>query len=769
MSNALVPTDEQSAIVAAAVGTSDSILISALAGAAKTTTLELIAKALPTTPTLSLAFNKRIAEEMKSRLPGNVNAATLNSIGHRVWATATGRRLIVNSKKSYDILSETIGSLSKGQKSEAFEVFAPTLKAISMAKLNGYVPEGKFPTARRLISAADFFSEWEWADEEPSDLQQMLVDEALTQSIQAAYKGQVDFDDQIYMPTIFSGPFPKFPLVLVDEAQDLSPLNHAMLEKLVTKRIIAVGDRHQCHPPGTMIALTGGKEIPIETAAIGQSVISYYTQKSVFKGTRSQGRRIENIDISQFKGNLIVIKAEDKIVKVTPNHKCLVRFASRQGYCLYLMKKGDQCRIGIARTQYSHGSGVAMRARQEGADAAWILKIYSSKEIAHVFEEAYSGRFGIPQLLFNYPTTDINPQSNIDAAWKIIGYNWDRGRQILEHFKRDPEFPSWSRMQANNHFGNKSFITEACNLIPGMLMVTMSSNPTAVGADKSSRWVPIEVEYEAYDGPVYGLQVEPTEGGRRLYLANRIIVHNSIYGFRGAAVDSMDRLKSTFSMREMELSVSFRCPIEVVKLARERAPSMQWPEWAAEGRVAFPSEWSPADIPDGAAIICRNNAPLFKLALQLIKKGRGVKLVGTDLGPGLVKALKKLGPESMTRAQVYTAIDNWETERLKKSKAKASIADKADCLRVFASFGGTLSEAIAYAEHLFATSGPIQLLSGHKAKGLEWDTVLHLDPWRIPSKWANGEAELEQEKNIRYVITTRAKKELLHVNLEEFR
>ena len=67
----------------------------------------------------------------------------------------------------------------------------------------------------------------------------------ILQSIKLAYDGKIDFDDQIYMPSLFGGTFPKFPLVLVDEAQDLSLLNHAFLQKLVTKRIIAVGDRNQ--------------------------------------------------------------------------------------------------------------------------------------------------------------------------------------------------------------------------------------------------------------------------------------------------------------------------------------------------------------------------------------------------------------------------------------------------------------------------------------------------------------------------------------------
>lgn len=481
----MTPTSEQQAIILAACTTQDSLLINALAGAAKTTTLELICNALPVQPILSLAFNKRIQEEMTKRLPSHVKCATLNSVGHRVWMQACSRKITLNTRKSYEILSGKVQGLRKGEKEEIYEVFSETLRAIGQAKLAGYIPDGTYPQARRLISSENFWASFE---EEPSDLQRRLIDEVLTDSIKLAYDGQIDFDDQIYMPTLFGGTFPQFPLVLVDEVQDLSAINHAMLEKLVTSRLIAVGD-----------------------------------------------------------------------------------------------------------------------------------------------------------------------------PWQ------------------------------------------------------------------------------------------------------------SIYGFRGAVAEGMARLKTAFSMTEMTLSISFRCPREVVRNAqRIRVPHMQWPDWAKEGRVNVLETWNTGDIPDGAAIICRNNAPLFSCALRLLRSGRGVQLVGSDLGPGLIKVLKKLGPETLTRDEVHVAINAWEKERLQKTRAKAATKDRAECLRVFADFGDTLSGALAYAEHLFAAKGPVQLLSGHKAKGLEWDTVFHLDPHRIPSPYAETEEELEQEKNVRYVIETRAKENLYFVELEAF-
>jgi superfamily I DNA/RNA helicase len=473
------PTLEQREIIEAALRRTDSLLINALAGAAKTTTLEMIASAMPIQPILSLAFNKRIAEEMKRKLPGHVQPMTLNSIGHRTWAAATGRRLTLTTSKVYDILKAKVEDLPRGQKREVQGAFSDYLKAIRQARVAGYIPGS---LGKPGLITRDDFAEGLDTDEE---LDFGLIDACLGESIRQAYAGVIDFDDQIYMPTLFGGAFPKYPIVMVDEAQDLSGINHAMLELIAANsRLMAVGD-----------------------------------------------------------------------------------------------------------------------------------------------------------------------------PWQ------------------------------------------------------------------------------------------------------------SIYGFRGAVQSSMGRLKARFSMTELTLSVSFRCPRSVVRRAWSRVPHMKWPDWAEEGSVNELQSWRADSIRDGSAIICRNNAPLFTLALRLIRMGRGVQLVGTDLGPQLIKALKRLGPETMTQGEVYDKIDEWEADRIRKKKPPAATHDRAECLRVFAGFGKTLSESITYAESIFASAGPIQLLSGHKAKGLEWDTVYHLDPWRIPSKYAASSEELEQEANVGYVITTRAKKELNLINL----
>ena len=98
-----------------------------------------------------------------------------------------------------------------------------------------------------------------------------------------------------------------------------------------------------------------------------------------------------------------------------------------------------------------------------------------------------------------------------------------------------------------------------------------------------------------------------------------------------------------------------------------------------------------------------------------------------------------------------------KTKSLRKPVTRELSRIVLNVCRVFAGFGPTLGAAIAYCETLFKAQGPIQLLSGHKAKGLEWDTVYHLDPHRIPSPWSKEGEALEQEKNVRYVIETQSK------------
>ena len=115
---------------------------------------------------------------------------------------------------------------------------------------------------------------------------------------------------------------------------------------------------------------------------------------------------------------------------------------------------------------------------------------------------------------------------------------------------------------------------------------------------------------------------------------------------------------------------------------------------------------------------------------------------------------------------------------LNKKEAQAdSATDRHDCLVAIADGAqAKSSDALKAAiDKVFERErGLVTLASIHKSKGLEFDCVLHLDPWRIPSKMAQRAAakgdtkQLEQEWNLRYVCETRTKHTLLEADLKDF-
>ncbi|MBM61932.1 MAG: hypothetical protein CL484_03150 [Acidobacteria bacterium] len=471
------PTAEQQAIIDAATSTKDNLLISALAGAAKTSTLELVAKALPDVNMVCLAFNKAIADEMKSRLPSNCTSMTLNSLGHRVWGQYLNiRRLNLYQGKMYKIVSDLVNDLPDSEKTEAFQDFAFILRSCNDAKGAGHLPDKFCANLQKPVDP--LLNDAELIDSLEEKTERHIADliiRALNISALQSMEGTIDFGDQVLFPSLFRCMYLIFSLILVDESQDLSPLNHRMLQQLYRRRIIAVG---------------------------------------------------------------------------------------------------DQCQ--------------------------------------------------------------------------------------------------------------------------------------------------------------------------------------AIYGFRGAFEDGMEQMKVRFSMEELTLSTSFRCPEAIVNHVRWRAPHMQAWEGTPAGSVTTRPAWSLSEIPDGAAVICRNNAPLLSMAVNLLKHGRYPNLWGNDIAKGLIKKLDSLGPRAMAQPQALEALADYHAVQSKKVKNQNKLLDTIQCLEIFIREADTLNGAIQYAEHIFSSQGKIELMTGHKSKGHEFDHVYFLDKDLVGIEG--------QEPNLRYVIITRTKKTLTYID-----
>ena len=228
-------TPQQQALIAAISG-GESVAARAVAGSGKTTTL-IAGLAGVARPGIALAFNKRNAEDLQSRLPAGspVIAKTLNALGHRVWSDHLRKRLIVSTDKTANII--------KPLKLERDE-WTAVLRMVSVAKAAAISPG--------ILNRPDpDFDAWLAAAQQvdiPDDMFHALAPQALDAlrtSCKLAWEGQIDFDDQLYMPVVFNSRFPSFPLVAIDEAQDLSPLQHEVVSRLSPQQLVIVGDPAQ--------------------------------------------------------------------------------------------------------------------------------------------------------------------------------------------------------------------------------------------------------------------------------------------------------------------------------------------------------------------------------------------------------------------------------------------------------------------------------------------------------------------------------------------
>ncbi len=293
----------------------------------------------------------------------------------------------------------------------------------------------------------------------------------------------------------------------------------------------------------------------------------------------------------------------------------------------------------------------------------------------------------------------------------------------------------------------------------------------------------------------------------------------AIYQFRGADASSMQRLRALRpSWIDLPLSVTFRCPKVVVDRQQGHVPGFQafhtnaigevkrfqrfyigpepvesdfehagdWKRAAAEHHkiTTQPQTWDWSRVETAAgkgtiAILSRNNAPLLKIAFKLLRQNVPVTMLGRDIGKTLVALSKKVLPDDdMTAPECAQQVAQWKDSQLALANANgqedkaANIHDQAECL--LAVIEGARAENAAairwYLKELFErSSGHVTISTIHRAKGLEWDCVLHLDSWRIPSKHAlQNPIQMQQEKNLLYVCETRCKRVLIEANLEDF-
>ncbi|NJL99936.1 MAG: UvrD-helicase domain-containing protein [Synechococcaceae cyanobacterium SM2_3_2] len=262
-------------------------------------------------------------------------------------------------------------------------------------------------------------------------------------------------------------------------------------------------------------------------------------------------------------------------------------------------------------------------------------------------------------------------------------------------------------------------------------------------------------------------------GGRVLFVGDP---HQAIYGFAGADSASVQKIQLRTQAKELPLSICYRCPASHIKLAQQIVPQIEARENAPDGIIRTVKVSQVATLLEpGDLILCRMNAPLLKLCLELLVKGIPASIQGGEIRDSLIEIINMVEQRKdfdfSSFAQYLTIMENEQINRMRKEEASQThietYKDKVQAIRTaFAtSASETVDEFCREIDALF-TEGQdrITLCTVHKAKGLESNRVFILQPEKLPlSIPGQKEWELQQEMNLKYVALTRAKQELFFI------
>jgi superfamily I DNA/RNA helicase len=250
--------------------------------------------------------------------------------------------------------------------------------------------------------------------------------------------------------------------------------------------------------------------------------------------------------------------------------------------------------------------------------------------------------------------------------------------------------------------------------------------------------------------------------GRVILVGDR---HQAIYGFNGANVDSMDRVKAEFNCRELPLSISYRCPVSVVNEAKLICSQIEASPTAKQGSVCTVEHYED-HILDGDFLICRTIDPLKKALPKLLHKGRLINFCYPDLINKMVTTVNliqtKYGKINSERLSLCKENEIETFLRRGQKQQAGQVSATYELLEIIISLFPSESNY----QHIFNTTlacpQGVKLMSLHKAKGLEAKRVFLLNPDDIPHKNATKPWEITQEYNLKYVAITRAKEELTY-------
>jgi len=799
-------SEEQNAIFDFAEHGILNMIVQAVAGAGKTTTLiECANRIKPDKRVMLLAHNRSTRDTLLEKIGDkkNVKVYTIHGLAYRMFVEHFDFNPNIDDDKYRNYINKNMDVLASD------EYFSLQRNARMMYKSNVFDLINK---ARHNLKKSE--RELKRLAEKKYGMI-LLADECafVSKILDWGFNTTdvVDFQDLLWYPSQYGYFTKKYAsdIIMLDEAQDASIAQQDVISRCFKRetRMFSFGDRDQCQPAGTKVLLTNYEEKNIEDIEIGDRVMTYNVSET---GIYSYYKKLPKNN----KGFMVVGKSErfvDKTFKIytenglcseySDNHICYAKFDRKNcegKYVVYLMRNElGMWRIGKSKMfkNEKEGFGAKIRMKYEDCNEVWILCVLDSNKDAMLTESFISSKFGIPQIVFNPNRSGIKCKFGKDDVLryyeKYLGDITDRAIKCLSYFNRDINYPFSFKGDRQKYARDHMFKIRACNLMPSVMSVNYFDEKNYSERSKSNKIykfykcaysVISNIEVLNEKKKVYSIEVEK----RHNYVADKILTHNCINTWCGSDVSSFEHLKDKDLFRrdskEFPLTTNYRCGTKIIDYAKRYTNNnIRAREGAPEGEIRY--EAHVGDIKNGDMVLCRNISPLMEFYRVGVANGQKMYFKGEELGKSIITAIDcSYGetPAEIANSLKHRLIATWDflTEETGLDKMETMsnpiVVSLLDNIKTIENFPKTVEnrrDIEKFIRDVFSNeeNGGIELSTIHRAKGLEADNVYIICPSLIPSKLAESDWEIEEEKHLQYVMCTRAKNSLNFVSESEIK
>lgn len=215
----------------------------------KSSTIVECCKRTPfTKKVLFMAFNKSIAEELKTKVPDRIDVSTFHSKGLRILFSNFKFQLKINENKCFQLCKKIL----KFDKEDEVPFNQQTRYIFSLQEIWNQIRINLLVDYKNDIQNICLDKDFDFYDRMIQDIKDIEYHwHKNSKLIDSNKEFQMDFTDMLYLPYILldESDFPKYDVVFIDETQDQNVLQRELTLRFVKPkfgRLISVGDEKQC-------------------------------------------------------------------------------------------------------------------------------------------------------------------------------------------------------------------------------------------------------------------------------------------------------------------------------------------------------------------------------------------------------------------------------------------------------------------------------------------------------------------------------------------